>query len=560
MYIKDFEFNYRDDNTNFLTELILKSEKKISYCTCGYISPLQKEVASYLRTAKNQPDKSIKECPNCKTTKRTISTMYTYHLSSRDQIKKTFLKECKLTTEGVYFELYSYRYNSIINKINIAEEDIIKAMLKEKGEKVISFRDTRDEFYINKQYNFKQMKPEKIIKITLKYKENKKTNKIQLSKEMLVNDVKYTFNKSTLWEQLLGDNIYIQAEIFNKLALFSNLNYNVKNSKEYIVVNKDIIWDVYNFYNLLKDLIKEGYMGLTYYSIKDCKSFIELLNSKEIKKIIKEDLKNKNKQINVNEYLDIQSDVKQYFLSFENKSYSTLSEKEKTRYYIDRLNKKEFVKNNISQYEWNKAYINYMTKSGATEEEILKLLDIMNRQNIDITDTSKIFNLARGVEIFKQFGLSFDKTPKELMIYLNKIELLKKLHTELNKESVYDIDIEGLEEYEYIKGLDIIKIAYELKNNYSLIDKILYESLYNLQEKRIPIMIRNKKTREIYKDFIIFGEKSTSYVDYNFKDKMTPKKIFLKDKTIEGEKNINKIITEYFKLENKKEERELAIH
>ena len=412
------------------------------------------------------------ECPNCKSKKMTTLNFGYNNISG--QRSCTYIDKAKFTNEGAFILIKEFEISA-------------KYSVKSKGTKL--------NFKLEK-HSFKKKEYEATIEF---YYYTNKNGKKALKKRLVVNGEEKNFIKNNIMNlsiSYVNDNVI--RNMMNKLTMETCYYIN------------DAIWSIHNRYKYAPVLMEAGIIDI--YGSKDMLIKASHVYNDETLRPYFLELIEIEKEINGN-YTRM-STIMDYFAD-ECEDYTTVEYAKKS---IELLKTPSFE---IDNKYWMHQLIKMHLIQNYTKEDMENFYSAMDRQAYTF-GYDAVYKIVRMAKLFKEYNIPFDKVPKEMHIYFNK---LAKLNDLINN-SIFNVSIiEEMLNKELIvfRNEKIIDIAYHLRENFSVLDKMLVDHYMN---NLIPFYIKDNK------DAILI---------FNNKDRKI-EKIYLKDTVLDNKKDIDEYI------------------
>lgn len=137
-----------------------------------------------------------------------------------------------------------------------------------------------------------------------------------------------------------------------------------------------------------------------------------------------------------------------------------------------------------------------------TVEEFKKLFELIDRDNSDLHQISKLFESYHTISLF---DYPIEKTPEDLQIYANKTNaFFKYVDDPMFSSNYYGLDTSSI----YVKGCNVLNpvdtIKFIVKDNFDFISELLYQ--YNFNDRMAFYKIENNN--------IIIGHDFKKYIVY----------------------------------------------
>lgn len=247
------------------------------------------------------------------------------------------------------------------------------------------------------------------------------------------------------------------------------------------------LWGIQNKYKLCPDAIaKRVYEGYDYNldSLRKWNDFIKTASSKKLEYI--------KKYISVSNYRNSNPYI--YIIT----NYFDDKDEEKVFKTIDlliELDRSKAIIDNRFPDRWRnlQELSSFMVTTGFTLEELLKFVELADRQAYDLRSNAyKIFRIYRELSAIK---MPIDKKPRELAIYMSKMEKLLNL---TDGCSPSPIKLDG-HIFKHKKSHDIIKKVYDVAG-YKGLDELLFNCLMgqNIKFGFLYIPYQEKIDKTIY--------------------------------------------------------------
>ena len=317
--------------------------------------------------------------------------------------------------------------------------------------------------------NIEEM-PEENIRIEIFYKTNKRSKKITCQGIIRKGDSEEKLLKTKISElNFLGWDIDIKAKL-TPLCL------------EYAYTINDMIWSVFNRYKHAQKLMEAGLIGLTG-SKQKVKELTDIYEDEKLSTYLMNIYKN-NK-----DNLSRISDLTDYFEQQPNRNLIDYIER---RILIDTLKKENYLESR--SYYKDEVLADFTLAAEMEKEDILALLELSQRQSFDLLSSYVLFILKDNAVMFKKHDIPFDKKPKELAIFYNKLKALSNMISSNNTIEdpllLHQTDIRYINSNQatnnaqnYLIADDLlIKIAYHLRGNFKLLSELLFE--VNMNNKK----------------------------------------------------------------------------
>lgn len=425
--------------------------------------------------------------------------------------------DCKNETQAHVLDRWCY--TSVLNNIRYSyisnikySSDYFEITILNKEFVFTIDQNENDELSINENIQI----DEKEVKIIYKYEKLKTKNEYRFKKYISLDNEVKTLKKSDL-----DDNIY---HTINKLELIK-LKLCPANSS-----TVEMIWSIFKTYSDFNDLLKYEVAAINC-ARENRHDYIKLISYLESSEFYRKKVQEK-----------IDNNIKSNLARGDKASwyetiyiYNILNDLPyKDEFYYKLLDKylanREYYTLDINEH-YLKMICKYFVDMGYTEEEADNFLQAAYRQNY--TNFWALDDFKKTKTAMEQIGIPFDKVPKEMVIYKTRGMCIYRYiaNSQSNtstQEIVYNNKIYKID---FDTNLDTIKKAISRHNNYSFVNKILYE--YNTSNSSAIKTVKNTDYSISYKfcaDEII---KKTYYEVV---------KIYDKDKLIEDSSIITQIL------------------
>lgn len=371
------------------------------------------------------------------------------------------------------------------------------------------------------------------IEFVFKYELNRLKN-YKYKPEIIIDGESTRFLKSEVEKYRFGST---EFSVKDKLSGFVGVETN-----GYSCLH-ETIWSIHNKYKHCFDALQlDIYEGYEYSldSLKAWNSFLKTLNEKDLKylKLYAKSNNTRGRRLYI-------YDVRRFFNQYGDN-------KEKVYRHIDILtdlkSKREFRGDADGlPYSWRnpEEVADFMVESTFTFDEIKELLALAERQAYNMAGNN--YNMKRVYGTLNRIGLPIDKKPRELAIYMNKMQKLIDMNNNRNICLIkYDEDMEP------IRGEhreEIIKRIYD-NFGYKGLDKILFYCY--MKKKMSPLFLSypiDKDKRHSTEDIAFFSCEGKN-VRYSYKEEIVA--ILTEDnRLLTEEEEVQTYITEKYEKYNK---------
>lgn len=299
-----------------------------------------------------------------------------------------------------------------------------------------------------------------------------KKGKTTFKARIITNGVEEKMLKGNLWKYDFDMTNDIIKENIRKVSANDHLSYNSF---------AEAIWGVNVRYRLCKESIEKGvYEGYSYElsGVKEWNEFILKLNEEK-------DMEYLRKYIKLR-YVKRERLCTSHIINFFTDNYRNIKNREKLYKHIDLLVE---LKNNrqVANFpaSWRDIYdlANFMLKTDFTLEEVVDLIALADRQAYQIG-----IYMHRTCRIYSdlyEIGMPIDKKPKELAIYITKMDKLIELAGSYKyvKFKYNDLEFYGF------NNKKIIKRIYDV-GGYKALNNMMVA--YYMNKTAIPVSINFK--------------------------------------------------------------------
>ena len=198
---------------------------------------------------------------------------------------------------------------------------------------------------------------------------------------------------------LIGESREIK-NLLSKLILEDAYNFN------------DLVWQTFNRYKYAKGLMDAGIINIVgnkHYANK----MIEIYNNEEYRPFLMQ-------LVNADRPYQRMNNITCLFNDRRDGQIVPYLEK---RILIRKLMDENVIKDINSYVEDMLA--DFCLNTNMSDEDFIAFCDLAQRQAFDISYSGKISALREMSRVFKEYDIPFDKKPKELMIYHNKMSALR---------------------------------------------------------------------------------------------------------------------------------------
>lgn len=413
------------ENDNFLFEIVNDTihtrRRKLYICTCGYKN--------------GELTEEITKCPDCGAIIKEKFKKTANHMT----FENNFINQVSFTQDKGYIE---YFYIEIT-----ADEDNNLTLRK------------------------------RTIEIILEYVLNKKGVKTYKPR-ILENGVEHKWLKSTI-ENLLPYNRYSNKSSRKILDILEAFTID----SPYSIGSQ--IWSIHNKYKYGRNLLVDFFYRIdgSIDIIKRCNELFPKLphDNEEYMKMIKEDLMEYSR---LSYPIADDKNISGYRLQdkFYNPTIENLEKIKKHAEVKKRYNKRI---NDFRVYIDNYSYldekiINLINDTGVEIDVLLELFAHADRQSYELNSYSKANELLNCYMAIHQMGLPIDWKPKEVQIYIDKMNALKSVISHYGNLKEF-CDKYNLTPF---SDKDIIKTAYEM-GGFKLLDRLLFDTNIKYYSKKI---------------------------------------------------------------------------